>query len=87
MRLTSLMALLTALATVSLSTSGAARYARPASAALAERPVDKDAGYRLLSELVTQFGARPAGSAADHAPLPERVGAKHSTCSGPSWRR
>src|SRR5216684_3253781 len=20
-------------------------------------------------------------------PLPERVGAKHSTCSGPSWRR
>lgn len=67
MRLTSLMASLTALAAVSLSTSVAAREAELAPATLAERPVDKGLGYQLVSELVTQFGARPAGSPADHA--------------------
>lgn len=69
MRLTSLMATATAVAVLGVSTSAAAGDAAPAPAppALAERPVDKDVGYRLLSALVTQFGARPAGSEADHA--------------------
>ncbi|GGL15046.1 M20/M25/M40 family metallo-hydrolase [Caulobacter rhizosphaerae] len=67
MRRVLLAASLTAMALVSVATSAAARDATPAPAALAEAPSDKELGYRILSELVTRFGARPAGSDADHA--------------------
>lgn len=56
------------------------------------RAVRSFARYRILSDPQTEIPAtdllpRQRIGTTRPTPLPLRVGAKHSTCSGPSWRR
>lgn len=70
MRREALIGSLMALVALGISTSTPAREdseKRPVPAALAAQNADGDVAYSLLSELVTKFGARPAGSPAEHA--------------------
>lgn len=41
----------------------------------------------LMSWTTAELGQVSSDGTTRPTPLPERVGAKHSTCSGPSWRR
>jgi acetylornithine deacetylase/succinyl-diaminopimelate desuccinylase-like protein len=60
-------AALLALAAVVGPTSAPARDEHPVPTILAAQTADTSVAYSLLSELVTRFGARPAGSPAEHA--------------------
>src|SRR5579875_3468987 len=63
---------------------GSNRSARPNRA---RQPAVKPQFSPLMSWTIAEPGQVSSVGTTRPTPLPERVGAKHSTCSGPWWRR